>query len=103
VRVAEPRQGRKILGHSASCGYGRVGRISPVGAAERRRFRLYGGCAVGCVGALLTFGGAGTFEGPSAGMSAGAAGEIARATKGCHRGLNPVAAGGRGFAREVPA
>jgi hypothetical protein len=36
-------------------------------------------------------------------MSAGAAGEIARATKGCHRGLNPVAAGGRGFAREVPA
>jgi hypothetical protein len=99
--TAKPRQGRKILAHSASCGYGRVRRISPVGAAERRLFRLYGGCAVGHVGclvtALLTIGGAGTFEGPSAGMSAGAAGGIARATKGCH---NPVAAGGPGFGME---
>jgi hypothetical protein len=59
---------------------------------------------VGClVTALLTIGGAGTFEGPSAGMSAGAAGGIARATKGCHRGLNPAAAGGPGFAKEVRA
>jgi hypothetical protein len=42
------------------------------------------------VTALLTIGGAGTFEGPSAGMSAGAAGEIARATKGWHREFNPA-------------
>jgi hypothetical protein len=59
---------------------------SPEGAEEAflpplagliRRLRI-----VGCpVTALLTIGGAGTFEGPSAGMSAGAAGEIARATE----------------------
>jgi hypothetical protein len=47
-----------------------------------RRLRIPTAYAVGCpVTALLTIGGAGTFEGPSAGMSAGAAGEIARATE----------------------
>jgi hypothetical protein len=60
---------------------------------EFRQFRVVP--LICSVTVLLTLGGAGTLEGPSAGMSAGAAGEIARATKGCcHRGFNPANAGG---------